>query len=40
MSALDESTTPWLRDTNRFEDRETRVGRFVPPPTCSSTTTA
>ena len=25
MSALDESTTPWLRDTNRFVDGETRV---------------
>ncbi len=31
MSALAEPTTPWLRDINRFVDRETRVGRFVPP---------
>jgi len=31
MSALVEPTTPWLRDINRFVDRETRVDRFVPP---------
>jgi HSP20 family protein len=31
MTALVETTTPWLRDINRFIDRETGVGRFVPP---------
>jgi HSP20 family molecular chaperone IbpA len=31
MSALVDPTTPRLRDINRFADRETRVGRFVPP---------
>jgi HSP20 family molecular chaperone IbpA len=31
MTALGEPTTPWLRDINRFMDRETRGGRFAPP---------
>jgi HSP20 family protein len=31
MSALVEPTTPWLRDINRFVNRETRVDPFVPP---------
>ena len=31
MTAQVETTTPWLRDINRFIDRETGVGRFVPP---------
>ena len=28
---LVEPFTPWLRDSNRFVDRETQVPRFVPP---------
>jgi HSP20 family protein len=31
MTALVEPAMPWLRDINRFVDRETRAGSFVPP---------
>jgi HSP20 family protein len=31
MTAQVEPITPWLRDINRFVDRETRVSPFVPP---------
>ena len=31
MTALVEPFAPWLRDSNRFVDSETRVSRFVPP---------
>ena len=31
MSTLVEPTTPWLRDSNRFVNRETRVDPFVRP---------
>ncbi|HEX2409784.1 MAG TPA: Hsp20/alpha crystallin family protein [Solirubrobacteraceae bacterium] len=31
MTALVEPATLWLRDINRFVDRETRVDSFVPP---------
>ena len=31
MTAMVEPTTPWMRDSNRFVDSQTRVSRFTPP---------